>query len=189
MAEGSAVNYWEVSLVYRNTLRVLTSYARNTAMLPVTLPKHTSTLTSPSIFFSMPYTCVPLIIRTDPSPSSILPWLCSLASWNGDFNWMLLALYREEEDLVSLYLFFTTFSHLTLLESHSRDSLLPSQSRATHPPVVSRRPPISAISIVPRPSPTRDPQHPGFPRLTKLLHVSRANANGVLLAVSNLMTL
>ncbi|KAG2742129.1 hypothetical protein P692DRAFT_201241819 [Suillus brevipes Sb2] len=72
---------------------------RNTAMLPVTLPKHTSTLTSPSIFFSMPYTCVPLIIRTDPSPSSILPWLCSLASWNGDFNWMLLALYREEEDL------------------------------------------------------------------------------------------
>ncbi|KAG1761164.1 hypothetical protein EDD22DRAFT_986588 [Suillus occidentalis] len=24
-------------------------------------------------------TCVPLIIRTDPSPSSILPWLCSLA--------------------------------------------------------------------------------------------------------------
>jgi hypothetical protein len=34
MTEESAVNYWEVSLVYRNTLQPLTPFARNMAMLP-----------------------------------------------------------------------------------------------------------------------------------------------------------
>ncbi|KAG1758183.1 hypothetical protein EDD22DRAFT_216743 [Suillus occidentalis] len=43
-------------------------------------------------------------------------------------------------------------------------------SRATRPPVGYRRRPISAIPIVPRPPPKRDPQHPAFSRLTKLLH-------------------
>jgi hypothetical protein len=37
MAEESAVNYWEVSLVYRITLQLLTTCVRNTVMLPLTL--------------------------------------------------------------------------------------------------------------------------------------------------------
>ncbi|KIK43131.1 hypothetical protein CY34DRAFT_804133 [Suillus luteus UH-Slu-Lm8-n1] len=46
-------------------------------------------------------------------------------------------------------------------------------SHATRPPVGYRRPPIP---IVPRPPPIRDPQQATFPRLSKLLHFSRANA-------------
>jgi hypothetical protein len=53
-------------------------------------------------------------------------------------------------------------------------SSLSLQSRATHPPVGYCKPPVCAISIVPRP--TRDPQHPAFPRLLNLLHVPRAHS-------------
>jgi hypothetical protein len=52
---------------------------------------------------------------------------------------------------------------------HTTHSLLSLQSHAT-------RPPISATPIVPRHSPTRDPQQPAFHRLSKFLHFSRANA-------------
>ncbi|KAG2091198.1 uncharacterized protein F5147DRAFT_840851 [Suillus discolor] len=48
-------------------------------------------------------------------------------------------------------------------------------SHATRPPAGYRRPPISAIPIMQRPLPTRDPQQPAFRRLSKLLHFSRAN--------------
>ncbi|KAG2754265.1 hypothetical protein P692DRAFT_20719822, partial [Suillus brevipes Sb2] len=37
------------------------------------------------------------------------------------------------------------------------------------------RPPISAILIVPRHPPIRDPQQPAFHRLSRFLHFSRAN--------------
>ncbi|KAG2741712.1 hypothetical protein P692DRAFT_20752014 [Suillus brevipes Sb2] len=70
--------------------------------------------------------------------------------------------------------------HVRISSSHDTTrSLLSLQSRATRPPVGYCRPPISDIRIVPRPPPIRDPQHPAFPRLTKLLHFSRANVNAV----------
>ncbi|KAG2745228.1 hypothetical protein P692DRAFT_20742045 [Suillus brevipes Sb2] len=70
--------------------------------------------------------------------------------------------------------------HVRISSSHdTTHSLLSLQSCATRPPVGCCRPPISAIPIVLRPPPTRDPRHPAFPRLTKLLHFSRATANVV----------
>jgi hypothetical protein len=61
--------------------------------------------------------------------------------------------------------------HVRISSSYdTTHSLLSLQSRATRPPVGYRRRPISAIPIVARPPPKRDPQHPAFSRLTKLLH-------------------
>jgi hypothetical protein len=54
-------------------------------------------------------------------------------------------------------------------------SLILSQSHANRPPAGHRRPPISAIPIVPRPPPTNDSQQPSFRRLSKLLRFSRTN--------------
>jgi hypothetical protein len=61
--------------------------------------------------------------------------------------------------------------HVRISSSYdTTHSLLSLQSRATRPPVGYRRRPMSAIPIVPRHPPKRNPQHPAFSRLTKLLH-------------------
>ncbi|KAG2748712.1 hypothetical protein P692DRAFT_201523345 [Suillus brevipes Sb2] len=52
-------------------------------------------------------------------------------------------------------------------------------SHANRPPARHRRPPISAIPIVPRPPPRSNSQQPSFRRLSKFLRFSRANAGPV----------
>jgi hypothetical protein len=77
---------------------------------------------------------------------------------------------RQKANLDHLLHVRISFSH------HTTHSLLVLQSHAIRPPVGYRRP---AIPIVPRPPPTRDPQHPAFRRLGKLLHFSRVNTDAV----------
>jgi len=60
---------------------------------------------------------------------------------------------------------------------HTTHTLILSQFHATRLPAGHRKPPISAIPIVPRPPPSSESQQPSFTRLSKLLHFSpRTNA-------------
>jgi hypothetical protein len=58
---------------------------------------------------------------------------------------------------------------------HTTHSLLSLQSHATRPSAGHRRPPISAIPIVPKPPPSDGLQQPSFRRLSKLFRFSRTN--------------
>src|SRR5579859_4231023 len=63
--------------------------------------------------------------------------------------------------------------HVRISSSHhTTHTLISSQSHATRLPAGHRKPPISAIPIVPRPPPSSDSQQPAFRRLSKLLHFS-----------------
>ncbi|KAG2745616.1 hypothetical protein P692DRAFT_20741310 [Suillus brevipes Sb2] len=68
--------------------------------------------------------------------------------------------------------------HVRISSSHdTTHPLILSQSHATRLPAGHRRPPISAIPIVPRPPPSNDSHPPSFLRLGKFLRFSpRSNS-------------